>query len=63
MDLVIPTKNNKEYLEQAILSMIKTNNNTLINSIIVDNSDNDETVKMLRELAIKYNIEIEELYE
>lgn len=63
VDIIIPTKNNKEYLESCLFSMIKSNNITSLNALIIDNSDDFETIDMIRSFSKKNNIILEEIYD
>lgn len=57
ISVIIPSFNNKEYLAQAVDSILK-NNHPQIELIIVDNNSDAETKVYLREIQIKKNVKV-----
>ncbi len=57
VSVIIPSFNNKEYLAQAVDSVLK-NNYPQIELIIVDNNSDTETKNYLKEIQIKKNVKV-----
>jgi len=58
VDIIIPTKDNYDYLEQAIQSLIHSKNSVPSNLIIVDNSENINH-KSIISLAEQHKVKVE----